>query len=48
MMQGAQIWCSGTTWRGEMGWEARGRFKRERTYIYLWLIPVDTWQKAMQ
>jgi len=22
-----------------------GRFKRERTYVYLWLIHVDVWQK---
>ena len=22
-----------------------GRFKRERAYVYLWLIHVDVWQK---
>ena len=22
-----------------------GRFKRERTYIYVWLVHVDVWQK---
>jgi len=27
------------------GWEVGGRFKREGTYIYLWLIHVDGWQK---
>ena len=25
-----------------MGWEVEGRFKREETYVYLWLIHVDT------
>ena len=25
-----------------------GRFKREGTYIYLWLIHVDIWQKPTQ
>ena len=29
---------------GEMG----GRFKREETYVYLWLIHVDVWQKPTQ
>ena len=24
--------------------EVRGRFKREGTYVYLWLIQVDVWQ----
>jgi len=28
-----------------MGWEVGGRFKREGTYVYLWLIHVDIWQK---
>ena len=27
-------------------WE--GRFKREETYLYLWLIHVDVWQKPTQ
>ena len=31
-----------------MGWEVGGRFKRERTYVYLWLIHVDGWQKPAQ
>ena len=26
----------------------RGRFKREETYVYLWLIHVDVWQKPTQ
>ena len=25
-----------------------GRFKREGTYVYLWLIDVDVWQKPTQ
>ena len=28
--------------------EMGGRFKREGTYIYLWLIHVDVWQKPTQ
>ena len=31
-----------------MGWEAGRRLKREATYVYLWLIHVDAWQKPMQ
>ena len=31
-----------------MGWEVGGRFKREGTYVYLWLTPVDVWQKTAQ
>ena len=29
-----------------MGREMGGRFKREGTYVYLWLIHVDVWQKT--
>jgi len=29
------------------GWEVGGRFKREGTYVYLWLIHVDVWQKLL-
>ena len=32
------------------GWTGRemgGRFKREGTYVYLWLIHVDVWQKPI-
>ena len=28
-----------------MGWEVGERFKREETYVYLWLVHVDVWQK---
>ena len=28
---------------GGMGWEVGGRFKREGTCVYLWLIYVDVW-----
>ena len=30
------------------GWEVGGRFKREGTYVYLWLIHADVWQKSSQ
>ena len=28
-----------------MGWEVEESFKREGTYVYLWLIHVDVWHK---
>ena len=31
-----------------MGWEVGEMFKREGTYVYLWLIHVDVWQKSTQ
>ena len=31
-----------------MGREMGERFKREATYVYLWLIHVDVWQKPAQ
>ena len=31
-----------------MGWEVGGKFKEEGTYVYLWLIHVDIWQKPTQ
>ena len=31
-----------------MGWEVGEKFKKEGTYVYLWLIHVDIWQKATQ
>ena len=34
--------------RGGMGWEVGGRSKREGTYVHLWLIHVDIWQKPTQ
>ena len=45
---GSSNWCSVTTERGRMGWEVGGRFKREATYAYLWLIHVDVWQRPIQ
>ena len=32
-------------WDGS-GWGMTGRFKREGTYVYLWLIHVEVWQKT--
>ena len=26
----------------------KGKFKKEETYVYLWLIHVDVWQKPAQ
>ena len=34
--------------RGGIGWEVGERFKKEGTYLYLWLIHVDVWQKPIQ
>ena len=34
--------CSG------MGWEVEERFKREGTFVYIWLIHFDVWQKPIQ
>ena len=31
-----------------MGWQAGRRLKREGTYVYLWPIHVDVWQKPTQ
>ena len=31
-----------------MGSEVGGRFKREGTYVYIWLIHVPIWQKPSQ
>ena len=31
-----------------MGWEVEERFKREGTYVHLWLIHDDVWQKPTQ
>ena len=30
------------------GWEVGGKFKREGTCVYLWLIHVAVWQKPRQ
>ena len=48
MMQRARAKCSVTTQRRGIGWEVEGSFKREGTYICLWLIHVDVWQKPTQ
>ena len=45
---GSSNWCSVTTYRDDMGWEVGQNFKREETYLYLWLIHVDAWQKPIQ
>ena len=37
-----------SNWRGEMGREMGGSFKREGTYVYLWLIHVEVWQKTTE
>ena len=34
--------------RGGIGWKVGGRFQREGTYVYLWLIHADVWQKPIQ
>ena len=36
--------CNDKT-RGGMGADTGRRFEREGTYVYLWLIHVDVWQK---
>ena len=33
---------------GEMGKEMGGTFKREGTFVYLWWINVDIWQKTTE
>ena len=47
MIQGTQTEAA-TTQRGEKGWDVAGKFKREGTYVHLWLIHVDVWQKSNQ
>ena len=37
-----------TTYGSGMGREMGGRIKREGTYMYLWLIHFDIWQKTTQ
>ena len=41
---------SGALWpaRGGMRREVGGKFKREGTYVYLWLIHADVWKKPTQ
>ena len=45
MTQGIQ---TGALWpaEGVMGRETGGRFRREGTWVYLWLILADVWQKT--
>ena len=31
-----------------MGREMGGKFKRERIYVYLWLIHLEVWQKTIK
>ena len=31
-----------------MGYEVGGRFKKEGTYVYLWLIHINVWQGPTQ
>ena len=45
---GSSTLCSVTTKKDGMGWEMGVRFKREGTYVYLWLIHIDVWQKPTQ
>ena len=33
---------------GRTGWEVGGKFKRQGTHVYRWLIHVDVWQKPTQ
>ena len=33
---------------GGIGWEVGGRLSREGTYVDLWLVHVDVWQKPTQ
>ena len=35
-------------WNNLKGWEVGGRFKREGTCAYLWLMHIDVWQKPTQ
>ena len=38
----------GDNLEGWDGWEVGGRFRREGTYVYPWLIHADVWQKPTQ
>lgn len=37
---GSSTQCSAMTWRGGMGWQEGGRFKKDGMYVYIWLIHV--------
>ena len=43
MVQGTQTWCSVKAKKGGEMQEER-RFKREESYIHLWLIRGDVWK----
>ena len=45
---GNSNWGSVTTQTGRKGWEVGERFRREGTYIQLWLIHVNIWEKSNQ
>ena len=45
---GSSTQCSVTAWWGGKGWDVGGRFKREGTCVYMWLIHSDVWQKPGQ
>ena len=48
MIQGTQmgaLYQPTGVWKGR---EVEGRFKKEGTHVYLWLINVDIWQKPTQ
>jgi len=45
MTQGTQTGAVQIYRRG-MGRKVGGRFRRERTHVYLWLIHVEIWQKT--
>ena len=45
---GSSTGYSVTAYRGGMTWEVGRRFRREETYVYLWLIHVHVWQKPTQ
>ena len=45
---GSSNWCSVTTlWGGVVG-KVGGKFKMEWTYVYLWLIHADVWQRPTE
>ena len=46
--QGVQIRRSVITSRGGVKRKVWGRFKREGTQVYLWLVHVDVWQKPIK
>jgi len=48
MAQGTRIGALKQPGEVEKWWEVEVGFKRERTYVYLWLIHVDVWQNSNQ